>query len=93
MRPRCSVDKCPRFCVASLDRYGYECEDHGFHPAPDLEEWNEAPMQVWLRSRAVSYSSVIERGLLLADGTVRAPGLVGFTWERWPTAPEPNRSR
>lgn len=93
MRPRCSVEACPELCVNDIDSYGYNCVVHGFHPAPELEDWNEAPMQVWLRSREVSYSSVVPRRNLLVGGAVRAPGLEEFKWERWPTAPEPNRSR
>ncbi len=94
MKPRCSVEGCPELCEhANTYDYGYICPTHGFHPAEELHAWNDVDAQVWLRSREVSYSSVQPRGMLLLDGTVRARGLEGFTWEQWPEKPQGNRSR
>jgi hypothetical protein len=50
--------------------------------------------QVWLRSSRVSYSTTLPQEQCGEKGEIlNRPDLAGFTWEPWPTAPEPNRSR
>ncbi len=89
MSPRCWEPGCLHTCPPAASGCAYACPDHGDLSAPELEEWNSVEQQVWLRSRQVSYSTVLARGYLLADGTVRAPGLEAFTWEQWPEPPPP----
>lgn len=79
--------RCPT-CWADLRaaEYGYafECDTHGAIDFFAAQEWNDADVQVWLRSKDVSYSKVLPRRILMKDGTILAPEYKDFKWEKWP---------
>ncbi len=59
----------------------HEAGDGWRHPFT-VREFNDTEKQIWLRSNAVSYSTVLKKGLLLPNGEVR--GMKDFKWEKWP---------
>lgn len=76
--PRCPKTGCNATCIDEV------CPDHGAMTYNDAHEWNDASVQVWLRSDFVSYSSVLPRRQLMPNGTVRGSGFEAFLWEKWP---------
>lgn len=82
MQPLC--DQCQSVCSFDPLSYvfGFQCPDCGFRPMEDIDAYNSAERQIWLRSPTLVYSTTMKQGHLMKDGTIR--GRPGLRWERWP---------